>query len=286
MADRFFCEDLTGTVARLSDAEAHHAIHVMRMHPGDILQLTDGGGTVAEGKIVATGRRSVEVEIVSSRKVPLPNRPALTVAAAAPKGDRLKWMIEKLTEIGVDRFVPLSTTRSVVDPRTSRLEKLQGTVIAAMKQSGRAFLMKLEPPVSIRDLPNRPAQYGERIVAAHPHRECRTNDPAAEESLAVPVADEATSHRNSSGDRARNLAGEDSSSVSVRRQTENATANSQRDTVLVIGPEGGLTDDEVEMLKHHGAEFISWPDSILRTETAAVTFAALILAQANAAAGR
>jgi 16S rRNA (uracil1498-N3)-methyltransferase len=65
----------------------------------------------------------------------------LEVAAPLPKGDRAQFLIEKLTELGVTRFVPLTTARSVVHPREAKMEKLQRYVIEASKQCGRNVLM-------------------------------------------------------------------------------------------------------------------------------------------------
>src|ERR1700686_2802766 len=72
----------------------------------------------------------------------------LEVAAPLPKGDRAQFLIEKLTELGVTSFVPLQTKRSVIDPRESRIEKLQRSVIEASKQCRRNVLLRIESPVS------------------------------------------------------------------------------------------------------------------------------------------
>jgi 16S rRNA (uracil1498-N3)-methyltransferase len=69
----------------------------------------------------------------------------LVVAAPIPKGDRAQFLIEKLTELGVTRFFPLRTTRSIINPRESKLERFERYVIEASKQCGRNVLMAIEP---------------------------------------------------------------------------------------------------------------------------------------------
>jgi 16S rRNA (uracil1498-N3)-methyltransferase len=69
-----------------------------------------------------------------------------------PKGDRFDWLVEKATELGVDRLIPLVTERSVVDPRSAKLDRLRRVVIEACKQSRRDWLMELEAPTPWRSV--------------------------------------------------------------------------------------------------------------------------------------
>ena len=128
MADRFFCDDLTSDKPCLSGTEAHHAVHVLRLKCGQSIQLFDGVGTVAEAVIEDIQRARVIARATATSFIQKDTQNSLTVAAVPPKGDRLKWMVEKLTELGVDTYVPLQTERSVVDPRKSKLDKLAATV--------------------------------------------------------------------------------------------------------------------------------------------------------------
>src|SRR5205807_5163206 len=85
---------------------------------------------------------TVFAAVAADREPPFP----LVVASALPKGDRGDFLIEKLTELGVTRFVPLVTARSVVVPKESTREKLERAVIEASKQCGRNRLMAVDPP--------------------------------------------------------------------------------------------------------------------------------------------
>jgi 16S rRNA (uracil1498-N3)-methyltransferase len=72
-------------------------------------------------------------------------RPAITIAAAVPKGDLAEHMIDELSQLGADRFIPMATQRSVVDPRETKLDRFRRIAIESAKQSGRLTLMQVDP---------------------------------------------------------------------------------------------------------------------------------------------
>jgi 16S rRNA (uracil1498-N3)-methyltransferase len=111
------------------------------------VEVFDGRGFATLAEILAVGRDQADLLAVGS---PLPDRAPpceLTLATAIPKGERFDWMVEKATELGVARLVPLITARSVVDPRATKLDRLRRQTIAAAKQCGRSRLLELEPPM-------------------------------------------------------------------------------------------------------------------------------------------
>lgn len=141
MANRFYASfaPTPGTVV-LQGPEARHLATVMRGKPGDRVVLFCGDGCEYPAIIESVGKRDVTLSVQEATR---PNRELplqLEVAAAMPKGDRGDFMIEKLTELGVTRFVPLATERSVVHPR---IDRLQRAVIEASKQCGRNVLMEI-----------------------------------------------------------------------------------------------------------------------------------------------
>ena len=167
MPHRFFCSDLaeSGSVA-LSDTEFHHLTHVLRHQVNDTVELFNGTGLAATCRIAAIRKRDVELEILSTQYSAPPQK-VLTLATAVPKGDRFDWLIEKSTELGVSRLIPLTTTRSVVDPRASKLDKLRQTVMTACKQSGRNHLMAISAVTSWHDFLHEFA-VEHQILVAHP----------------------------------------------------------------------------------------------------------------------
>ena len=147
MADRFHvnCALAPGPV-ELDGPEAHHLATVCRLRPGDLVYLFNGDGHEYPAEVTQLTRRTVSLRVL---RVESPERELgfrLEVAAPLPKGDRAQFLIEKLTELGVTRFVPLMTTRSVVEPREAKREKLERYVIEASKQCRRNVLMQIEPP--------------------------------------------------------------------------------------------------------------------------------------------
>jgi 16S rRNA (uracil1498-N3)-methyltransferase len=89
----------------------------------------------------------------------------LTLAVALPKGERQKWLVEKATELGATRLVPLITERGVAQPVEAALDRLRRTVIEASKQCGRNRLMEIAAPVSACALFSQASTADERLIA-------------------------------------------------------------------------------------------------------------------------
>ena len=148
MRNRFYCPDSLETAnAHLTGSEAHHLLNVLRMQPGEDVELFDGRGSSAVARIEQTERGSVDLQILLRNDPEPRSSTQITLGTAVPKGDRFRWLIEKATELGVDRFVPLKTARSVIDPGDAKLEKLRATVVSACKQCGRSRLMQIDAPM-------------------------------------------------------------------------------------------------------------------------------------------
>jgi 16S rRNA (uracil1498-N3)-methyltransferase len=149
LADRFFCPDtpVDGRVVLEGD-EARHLTRVRRVAVGECVELFDGRGCNLRAEVVALGRDRVELIVLESKVSDRLVGDSLTLASAVPKGDRFDWLVEKATELGVARLIPLVTERSVVDPRSTKLDRLRRVVVEASKQCRRDRLMELEPPRS------------------------------------------------------------------------------------------------------------------------------------------
>ncbi len=152
MGHRFFVETpISSDRATLTDSESHHLQHVMRATVGDEITLFDGSGREFSARIDNIKRSQVNLTVTSTQEI---NREAprqITVGVALPKGDRQRWLIEKLTELGVAQVVPLRTERSVVHPDHRSLKKLNRFVIEASKQCGRNQLMEILPLTSLQE---------------------------------------------------------------------------------------------------------------------------------------
>jgi 16S rRNA (uracil1498-N3)-methyltransferase len=149
MANRFYTSfPLSAGPVVLQGAEAHHLASVRRFRAGDAVVLFNGDGNEYPAEILATGHKSVSLNVlrVETAVRELPFR--LRLAAPSPRGERLDMLIEKLTELGVTEFIPIRTERSVVHPRPAKLERLQRIVIEASKLCGRNTLMQVSPPAN------------------------------------------------------------------------------------------------------------------------------------------
>jgi 16S rRNA (uracil1498-N3)-methyltransferase len=233
---RVYCPALIASEVTVDASEAHHLLNVLRCRTGDIVRLFDGSGSEADACIQATTRRDVTLTVLRREFVSKPQHSFLTVAVSPPKGDRLKWLVEKLTELGVDRLALLQTERTVVVPGETKIDKLKSNVIAACKQCRRSYLMELQPLQSLRDVIATASTDGQSLWIAHP--------------------------------------GIDSPGNSKR--STRATHH-----MLLVGPEGGFTEDEVELVQGAGACGITWPDTVLRIETAAIAFAVMLRLQTD-----
>lgn len=202
----------------LSSDDAHHLFRVMRLRDGEPVTVSDGAGQwrlthVAGQALVPAG------EVLQE-----PTPPPLTIASAIPKGDRLEWMVQKLTELDVSEIVLLHCARSAVrwdQAKAARqLPRLERVAREASMQSRRVWLPTLTGPVAFDAI----AARVDAVIA----------DPSG-----TPLTPSAAT-----------------------------TTRSGRFTVI-IGPEGGLTDDELAA----GPALVSLGARILRVETAALVAA-------------
>ncbi len=167
MAERFFLsQPVVDQKATLVDDQAHHLARVMRAKPGDQVILFDGCGNEYLATVAEVSKKSVALTIESATTVPNPNLPEIVVACALPKGDRQKFLIEKMVELGANRFVPLKTARSVAEASEKVIERIEKQVIEASKQCRRSWLMEISPQTSIQSLLESCESFeGSRLVA-------------------------------------------------------------------------------------------------------------------------
>lgn len=147
----FLCPDLTNDQVALPTAEAHHAIHVLRLREGALIGLLDGRGTRAEAILEQVAKHTATARI-RSRVTEGPERNSrIQIAVALTKSiDRFEWFLEKATEVGVDRITPLRTARS--ERKTLRMDRSEAVLVAAMKQSRRVWLPTLDPLTELNEL--------------------------------------------------------------------------------------------------------------------------------------
>lgn len=229
---RFFARKLGEKEAILSREESQHALRVLRMEKGDPCQaILDGSIFAAE--ILDTQE---QVTLLLGEKLPSPEASVrITLYQGLPKGDKMEYILQKCTEVGVDRFVPVLFSRCVVKwekkDNEKKLPRWQRIVLEAAKQSGRARVPQVDAPVTVEELCRR--------MAGH-------------EKVLIPWEEEKGN--------------------GIRRFWQG-----EKDVAIVIGPEGGMDEKEVEKMKGAAAVPVTLGPRILRTETAGLAAAVSLL---------
>lgn len=145
----------------LSDDEAHRARTVLRLAPGDALELFDGAGRMATARVHAVGAQ-VEVEVLAVGEAP--SAPLLTIAQGLPKGDKLELVIQKATELGAAGIVPFAAARSVVRLQGAkaheRVERWRKIAREAARQCGRADIPEVGELADLAAVLARPGKVG------------------------------------------------------------------------------------------------------------------------------
>lgn len=226
----------------LEGAEAHHCVHVLRLRPGARVHVHDGAGTIAECVIERATGRAVVLRVDRRRTVP-PHGWSVCLVQAITKSDSFEWTIQKVTELGVQRIVPVITERTVVrlraDTIAAKLARWRQTTIEAMKQCGTPWLPIIEPPV----------EFSVFVSGMLP----------AELDL-VGVLDAGAALIRTWFEEYRSVHG-----------------RAPLDVRLWIGPEGDFTPAEIDMLRARGVRSFTLGPNVLRAETAAICAAAIVI---------
>lgn len=168
-----------GQEVALPAAAANHVSRVLRLRAGASLQLFNGSGHDYAGTIVRIAGTHVVVRIDSCGPGVRESSLRITLAQGVSRSERMDWTLQKATELGVARIVPLLTTRSVVklDDRQAakKLEHWRAVVVAACEQSGRAVIPDVAEPQTFAEYCSAPADAATRIVLS----------PSADRSLAA-----------------------------------------------------------------------------------------------------
>lgn len=227
----FQAEAAVGEEVVLDEATARHAVQVLRMAPGSLLELTNGEGMLWQGVIAAVGKKNCTVLITGGQQLP-PSYTTLNAMAIAPvkNTSRLEWFIEKATELGVHCIYLLQTQRT--EKQHLRYERLVNITMSAMLQSRQVWQPRIVPPQSLARVLQ--ATEGYLHLIAH-----------CTEAPKQPLP-------------------------------QVLQANTGKNKLLLIGPEGDFTNEEIEMAMQAGCLGVSLGNTRLRTETAGVAGAAML----------
>lgn len=148
---RFFISDMPiSSIVLLPESEAHHAARVLRLNPGDAIELVDGAGHLLEAALLTVSKKEVSAEIKKVSQIPQPQKLSIHLAVAPLKSmDRMMWLLEKAVELGVDAWTPLLTGHT--ERKSWNADKAFATAVSALKQCRRYYLPRLHPPTAFGD---------------------------------------------------------------------------------------------------------------------------------------
>jgi 16S rRNA (uracil1498-N3)-methyltransferase len=168
-----------GDRLELSGPEAHHALHVLRLAAGDPVTVLDGAGGVLDCEVAAAGRRAVTLAVRRREQRPLPAL-AVTLFQAVAKTRAMEWIVQKATELGARRLVPVLTERSVprfsADDTEHKAARWREIAIEALKQCGTPWLPEILAPAPLAAVLETGRAFELALVAAlapgagHPRR--------------------------------------------------------------------------------------------------------------------
>jgi 16S rRNA (uracil1498-N3)-methyltransferase len=152
---RFYCEKITEPVVELAGPEARHLASVLRLQKGQQVELFDGRGAAGMAAIKTITDKMIILDVKSLRLIPQRTTGRIILAVSIAKGERFDWLVEKCTELGIDRLCPVLFERTVKSAAGSQIQqRWKRLAISAAKQSGRYFLPVIDSPASLTDILN------------------------------------------------------------------------------------------------------------------------------------
>ncbi len=228
-------QNITNNTFTICDEQFHYLSNVRRFSVNDEVNIFDGLGNCYKGRITSVDKKSIS-GIILSAKTSIKADTEIVLYTAIPKGERFDWLIEKASEIGVSKIVPVIYLRSVVtDFSSNKLERYKKISISASSQSWRADIMEIANPIKF--------------------------------SKAVEKVSKEISSLN-----ILPYESEENNKIFSILQ-EKTKKNKIKNINVFIGPEGGFDNTEIELALKENFEIVTLGKNILRIETAAIVAA-------------
>jgi 16S rRNA (uracil1498-N3)-methyltransferase len=228
----FFKEDIdfSGKEVVFDEESSKHIVQVLRMKPGELLQVTDGKGKFITAEIIGDHKKRCAVKILSSKHTARSFRKRSIAISLLKNTSRFEWFLEKATEIGVQEVIPLICERT--EKQHFRHERMKNICTSAMLQSQQVWLPDLHQPKSFKALFGE-LRHHQKFIAHCLEKE--------------------------------------------KRSLADLIDNNLPSQVILIGPEGDFTDDEIEFAINHECLPVTLGETRLRTETAGIVAAAILV---------
>ena len=229
---RFYApkENVKGDLIHIDGQEARHILNVMRLKESDSVIVFDGSGREYKGFIKEAGLKSLTVKVISTKEPTGEELAKITLVQAMPKKDKMDYIVEKATELGVSCIIPAVTERTVVrldeDKANKRVERWARLAKEAAKQCGRTDVPRVENVQKFYNIIDKVNEYDLALMA------CLSDDTV---SIKEAIAD-----------------------------------FEKGKIIVFIGPEGDFTPDEITMAKDTSCRYVSLGKRILKSDTAGI----------------
>lgn len=239
---RFFItpEAISGNRAVIQGQEARHLATVLRLVPGDTVELVDGKGTMVRAEIETISPQNINLVIIEESSTKSESPVHITIAQGMLKDKKMDMLIRHLTELGICEWIPFVSSRSIPKPDSKRLmarmERWNKIAMEALKQCGRSVVPIIGKSVQFTEILEMGSDFDQKI--------------AFWENAATPIA-------------------------CAREHGQKHGIEPPKRIIVMIGPEGGFSKEEIEAAKENGFTAYSLGPRILRAETASITAATL-----------
>lgn len=229
-------ESVKGDSIHISGKEAHHILDVMRLKLSDEVMVFDGTGKEYLGRVKEVGRKSLSLKVIKVRDAGPEKKYSVTLIQAIPKKEKMDYIVEKATELGVDRVMPVTTARTIPDWNESKkagiVGRWQKISLEAAKQCGRTSLAQIKPILPLKEVLKSIEGYNLKLIAA--------------------LSDKA---------------------VKLKEILKSCRAGN---IAIAIGPEGDFTEEEISEAEKKGFKTVNLGPRVLKSDTAGVAFIAMI----------
>ena len=236
---RFFCspENINKEYILINDEkEVHHIADVLRLRVNDSIVVFNGEGKEYNGIIKEIKRKYVKVKIISEKKLDKKKDINITLACAIPKRGRFDYIVEKVTELGVDKIIPLETNRTIVSLNEKhqdlKLRHWKQIAINSSKQCRGSFLPEVEYVMKFPNLISRVKDYDLCLFFCLEGRKRKIRDALKDFKKGK--------------------------------------------IIIFIGPEGDFTNEEIALAKKYGCRFACLGSRVLKVDTAAISVISII----------
>ncbi len=230
-------ESITPPTIRITDPLLHHLRDSLRLHPGDSLTVTDPSCRRYRTEIVQVSANAIEARILDESPAPRRRTPTLILIQALLKGEKMDWVIQKSTELGVDQIVPVQTTHGVVKIQPERVDHQRGRweriALEAAQQSERWTIPTVAPPTTLSQALQELKGTAAKFILAE-----RSKDLALAKAM-IPM-------------------------------------EANQSIALLVGPEGGWSEEEIRQASAAGFQRVTMGERILRAETAALAAVTIV----------